>query len=289
VDHIKRRDLLDLLALGAIWGASFLFMRIAVPQFGAVPMAATRVAAGAAFLLPLLLMKGGFLPLAGRLPQLFVLALATQTVPFALFAYASAHLPAGTSAILNATVPLFGALIGAVAFSTALKPRAIAGLICGFCGVVLLILNRGSGPAIAASLYPVLACLAASLCYGFAANFARLHFNRIDPIATTTGSQLISIGLLAPFALANLPAANPNLLAWGCVMVLGILCTAIAYLIYYRLIHNAGPTFTMSVTYLVPMFGVIWSALLLHEAITPVMLLSGGIILAGVALTIQPS
>jgi drug/metabolite transporter (DMT)-like permease len=278
---------LALLALGAIWGASFLFMRIAVPEFGALPMAAVRVSVGALFLLPILLSKGGFAPLSGRFVHLAILSLMTQSIPFGLFSYAAAHQPAGTSAILNATVPFFGALIGALGFGTVLKPRAIVGIICGFCGVVLLILNRGNGQQVSASILPVLACLVASCCYGFAANFARRHFTGVDPLAITTGSQLISICLLAPFALATAPEANPSLLAWMCVVTLGVLCTAIAYLIYYRLIRNAGPTFTMSVTYLVPMFGVVWSAMFLHEPITLVMLLAGGVILLGVALTVR--
>ena len=286
MDHVKRRDLWGLLALGAIWGASFLFMRIAVPQFGALPMAAVRVGVGALFLLPILLTRGGFSPLNGRLGHLVILSLVTQSVPFGLFSYAAAHLPAGTSAILNATVPLFGALIGALAFGTVLRPRAMAGILCGFCGVVLLIVTRGSGQSISASLYPVLACLLASLCYGFAANFARRHFAGVDPLAITTGSQLISLCFLTPFALVTAPDANPDPLAWVCVVTLGILCTAIAYLIYYRLIRNAGPTFTMSVTYLVPMFGVLWSALFLHEPVTAAMVLAAAVILSGVALTV---
>ena len=288
MDSFKRRDLVELIALGAIWGASFLFMRVAVPEFGALPLVAVRVTAGALALLPLLLLRGGFAPLRGRWGRLAILSLATQTAPFVLFTYAAAHQPAGLSAILNATVPFFGALIGALAFGTRLQPRALAGVACGFGGVVLLILTRGNTAAgFQASFYPVLACLLASSCYGFAAHFARRNFAGVDPLATTTGSQLLAIGFMAPAALAFAPAANPSALAWACVVALGVLGTALAYVIYYRLIRNAGPSFAMSVTYLVPMFGVLWSAIFLHEPVTAGMLLAGAVILAGVALTVR--
>lgn len=282
---MKPRDLADLTILGSIWGASFLFMRIAAPEFGPFLMVAMRVLSAGLFLTPILLHRGTFTELSSRKSELVILGIFNQAIPFTLFAYVALHMEAGITAILNATVPLWGAMIGAIWFQTKLRAMTIGGMLLGFSGVVMLVVQRSGLSSNDSAGLALAACLLATLCYGFGANYARRHFVGVDPIATTAGCQLIASLVVCPVALAYLPEQMPSLLACLSVTCLGVLCTAIAYLLFYRLIRNAGPTNTMSVTYLVPIFGVLWSALFLQERVTVPMLTAGAVILVGVAIT----
>mgnify|MGYP002777973834 CR=1 FL=1 len=277
------RDLALLLVLAALWGSSFLFMRIAGPELGAGPLAWLRVSVAAVFLGGLLAWRRERPPLAGRWRAMTLMAFTNTAAPFLLLTWATIHLSAGYGALLNATTPLWGAVIGALFFGLVASRPLWMGLAMGFAGVLVLVLGKmqAMGPA---SLLPILAGLAATACYGHAAHFARSGFDGVTPLGLAFGSQLLSGAWLLGPALAQWPEATPSPTAIACVVVLGVACTGIAYLIYFGLIQRIGATRATMVTYLAPVFGVAWGALLLDEQITPSMLAGGAVILLGVAI-----
>jgi drug/metabolite transporter (DMT)-like permease len=281
---MRPRDTAELTILAAIWGASFLLMRVAVPEFGPGPLIAVRVAVAAAVLVPLWLLQGGLGALWAHKGRLLLLGALMSALPFVLYAFAATRLPAGYASILSASTPLWGALVAATWLKERLPAASLAGLGLGFAGVVLLVAGRASftlGGAAAA----IAACLLASLSYGISANFTKRYGAGIHPLGLATGSQLGATVTLAPVALATWPAATPSLQSWAAVLLLGVLCTGVAYILYFRLIRNAGPARAMSVTYVVPVFGMLWGWLFLGEQVTVPMILGTVVILAGVGLT----
>ncbi len=277
------RDTFLLVLLAAIWGSSFLFMRIAGPELGAAPLAWLRVTIAMVFLGALLAWRREPPPLAGRGRALTLMGFTNTAAPFLLLTWATIHLSAGYGALLNATTPLWGAVIGTLAFGLVASRQLWAGLAVGFAGVAVLVAGKlhdlGSG-----ALAPILAGLAATACYGHAAHYARTGFAGVSPLGLAFGSQLAaSLWLLGP-ALAGWNGETPSPVAWACVALLGVVCTGIAYLIYFGLIERVGSTKATMVTYLAPVFGVGWGVLLLDEALTPAMVAGGAIVLGGVAL-----
>lgn len=280
---MTRRDLTDLLLLAALWGASFLFSRIAAPAFGAFALAEVRVAIAALMLLPLAALRGGLAEL-GEKPVAFLLLGAFNTaIPFALFAWAILSMTAALAAILNATAPLFAALVAWVWLRERLGPRQWAGLALGFAGVLWLSAHR-AGVDLDASRWAVLAALGATLSYGISGSMARRWFTGVRPLAVAAGSQAAAALLLLPFAAAAWPANAPAARDWGAALALGVLCTGAAYILYFRLVARVGPARAMTVTYLIPAFAMLWGALLLAETVTAPMLAGCAVILAGTAL-----
>jgi len=279
---LKPKDLLDLVMLGAVWGASFLFMRIAAPQVGPIGITMMRVGIAAVFLVPLLALRQGI-----RIPQyparLLVLGVFNTALPFTLFAVSSLYVPAGYSAILNATAPLWGTLVAWVWFDEGITVQRTIGLVLGFAGVLVLVLGKGSIPI--AAVWPALvACALATLCYGIFSNYAKRYVSHVDTLTAAAGSQLCAAVALAPVAAFTWRGGWPSMQVWSVALALGVLCTAFAYILYFRLIRNVGAARTMFVTYLIPVFGMIWGAIFLHERITPAMLLGAAVILFGVGL-----
>ena len=278
----------DFVLLASIWGASFLFMRIATVEFGAVPTAAVRVAIAAAFLWPLLLLRGLGPQLRRHWKPVFTVGLLNSGIPFALFSFALLSISTGLSAVLNATVPLFGAL---VAWGW-LKDRPTAsrslGLAIGFLGVAMLAWDKASFRPDASGHAPgwaVLACLLACVCYAIAASATRRYLTGLPALVTATGSQLgASLGLALP-ALWFWPARMPGIHAWLAALALGVVCTGIAYILYFRLIEQAGPPRALAVTFLVPVFAVLYGVLFLGETVTGWMLLCAGVIVCGTSLS----
>lgn len=276
------RDLALLVFLAGLWGSSFLFMRIAGPELGAAPLAWLRVTVAAVFLGALLGWRRERPPLAGRWGALTLMAFTNTAAPFLLLTWATIHLSAGYGALLNATTPLWGAVIGTLFFGLAAGRQLWAGLALGFIGVGVLVAGKLNDIG-SAALLPILAGLAATACYGHAAHYARTGFAGVTPLGLAFGSQVLaSLWLLGP-ALAAWPPVAPSWTAWACVLFLGVACTGIAYLIYFGLIARIGSTKATMVTYIAPVFGVAWGALLLRETITPAMVAGGAVILAGVA------
>lgn len=278
----------DFLLLAAIWGSSFLFMRMGALEFGALPTAAVRVAIASAFLWPLLHWRGQSPALKRHWRPIFAVGLLNSGIPFACYSYALLHISTGLSSILNATVPLFGALVAWIWLKDRPNALRITGLAIGFAGVAMLASGKASFKPDAsgmASGWAVVACLVATLCYGIAASFTRKYLSGISPLVTATGSQMgATLGLAVP-AVWLWPQSTPGLQSWLALAVLGVLCTGVAYILYFRLIENAGPAKALSVTFLVPAFAIVYGAILLGEAVTPWMLVCGGVIFIGTALS----
>ena len=261
-------------------------MRITAPAFGPLAMAALRVAGAALLLLlPLLRWRGEWPALKAHWPALLVVGVSNSALPFALFGYAALHLTGGLAAVFNAATPLFGALIAWAWLRESLSGWRIAGLIIGFVGVAGLAWVKAGDVSAGSSVLAVLACLAAPLLYGFSASFTRRRLTGAPPMAIAAGSQLFAALALAVPAALTWPATAPSGSAWLMLAALSILCTALAYVLYFRLIVNAGPANAMTVTYLVPAFAVGWGALFLGETLTWPMLLGCAVILVGTALT----
>lgn len=290
---MKTRDLSDLLLLAAIWGGSFLFMRMVVPAFGPVAMAFVRVAGAALLLLPLLLLRGQWPALRQHWRPMVVLGLTNSALPFLLFGYAAYTLPAGLAAIFNAATPLSTALIAWVWLGDPLTRWRSTGLALGFAGVAGLAayksletdslhgLQVDTDTALA-----VAACLAATLMYGQAGSHAKRYLSGVPAMAMAAGTQTFAALALAVPALLSWPAVNPSLRDWALAAALAVLASGVAYMLYFRLITRIGPTGAASVTFLVPVFAALWGALVLGEAVTLPMLIGGAVILAGTALVI---
>jgi len=282
---LKRADAIELTGLAAIWGASFLFMRMGAAEFGPVALAAVRVWGATLFLLPLLALRGQAGALRTHWRPIFVVGITNSALPFLCFSYAALSITAGLSSIFNAATPLFGALIAWAWLRDKLTPARMAGLAIGFLGVLWLAWDKASFKPGASSGWAVLACLAATLLYGFSGSFTKRFLTGVPPLAVATGSQLSSALLLAVPALVWWPAAMPSLTAWSAAALLAVGCTGIAYILFFRLIAHIGPANALSVTFLIPVFAVLWGWLFLHEGLTPQMLLGCAVILLGTSLT----
>lgn len=284
---MRQRDLAELFALAAIWGGSFLFMRIGAPAFGALPLAGLRVIGATLVLLPLLAWRGETAALRTHWKPLLIVGITNSALPFACFAYAALTITAGLGAIFNAAAPLFGAAIAWLWLRDRLTPLRTLGLAIGFLGVFGLAYDRaalkdGADPMRAA--LAVLACIVATLSYGFAVNFTKRCLTGVPTLALATGSQLAAaLALLVP-TLLWWPPEPPGARAWLSVALLALLCTGLAYLLYFRLIAHIGPANAITVTFLVPVFGVAWGVLFLGETLSARILIGCAVILAGTAL-----
>jgi drug/metabolite transporter (DMT)-like permease len=274
--------------LGAIWGASFLFTRLAAAEFGALPTAGIRVTIAALFLMPILIARGHWPALVQHWKKIFVLGMLNSGIPFALYAYALLSITTGLSALINATVPLFGALVAWLWLKDRPHGMKVLGLMIGFVGVAMLAWGKASFKPDASGAvtgWAVLACLGACLCYGISASFTKRYLGGVPSMAIATGSQLgASIGLAVPMVWLW-PAHSPSLTAWAGIAVVGVLCTGVAYVLFFRLIDNVGVTGTLTVTFLIPVFAILYGALFLSESVTAWMLLCGAITLFGTALS----
>ncbi len=278
----------DFVLLAAIWGSSFLFTRVGVVEFGPLPTAFVRVAIASLFLIPLLWLRGLAPQLRRHWKKIFVIGILNSAIPFACFSFALLSITTGLSAILNATVPLFGALVAWFWLKDKPVGSRILGLVVGFAGVAMLAWDKASFKPDASGVAPgwaVLACLLATLCYGFAAIATKRYLSGLPALVTASGSQIgAMLGLALP-ALWFWPATMPGLQAWLSLVVVGVVCTGIAYILYFRLIERAGPARALAVTFVVPVFAVIYGVLFLGEAVTAWMLICGGVIVCGTALS----
>lgn len=285
----KKPWLTEFVLLGAIWGSSFLFMRLGNVEFGALPTAGVRVAIASLFLLPLLLWRGLGPQLVKHWKKTFFIGILNSGIPFACFSFALLSISTGLSSILNATVPLFGAVVAWVWLKDRPQGLRILGLGIGFIGVALLAWDKASFKPDASGVatgWAVLACLLACLCYGISASFAKRHLGGLPALVTATGSQLgATLGLALP-TIWLWPQHTPGATAWLALLAVGVLCTGVAYILYFRLIENVGPARSLTVTFVVPVFAVIYGTLFLSETVSSWMLLCGAIILCGTALSI---
>jgi drug/metabolite transporter (DMT)-like permease len=282
-------DYLRLLALGAIWGGSFVFIRKLSPEFGALPTATGRVLIGGLVLLVYLKLAGIELEFRQYWRSYCVVAALSCAIPFSLFAFAAQHIPAAFSAIFNSSTSLFVAVLAIFWLSEAFTLRKLAGLMLGISGV-FLVAYRGGTDTDTLFYVAVAACLGASLCYALVGIFVRNFLQSAPAPAVASCSQLIAAAVLLPLCLIDQPGQMNGTLALNLVG-LAVLSSAIAYLLYYRLIADVGPTRALTVTFLQPVFAMLWGAIFLGESITAVMLLGCGLVLAGTVLVtnaVQP-
>ncbi|MDR0227220.1 MAG: DMT family transporter [Burkholderiaceae bacterium] len=292
-------SLVRLLLLAALWGGSFVLLRVIVPALGAGPTGFVRVllgAAGLALLLAVLRLRPRF---DGKLGAAMALGVVNSGLPFLMYALAARSLPAGYSAILNATTPLMGVVIGALAFGERVTAARLAGVFVGLAGVAVLA-RTGPMALTAEVALGIAACLVATACYGGAGFLTRRWItdrggldSRILALGSQWGAVLVLLPLLL-WELATAPGAvaawwDAPLEVWSALLALGLLCTALAYVLYFRLIADVGPLKALTVTFLIPLFGVAWGWLLLDEPATAAHAMGGGLIALALWLVLRPA
>jgi drug/metabolite transporter (DMT)-like permease len=287
-------DILRLLSLAAIWGASFLFMRIIAPVIGTIPTAFFRVSIAFVGLLVILTLMRIDWNFRGKLKVVMVLGLINSGIPATFYSLAAQVLPAGYSAIFNATTPLMGVLIGGLFFCEKLTAAKVSGVFLGLLGVGVL---TRAGPVAfdLQLLMGALACLLATTCYGFAGFLTRRwldHQGGLDSRLAALGSMFGATVFLLPLfgysVISQPPASWGGWSVWLSLLGLGLVCTALAYILYFRLLTSIGPVKSMTVTFLIPPFGVLWGALLLDEPLGMAHLYGGVLIAAALWLVLKP-
>lgn len=271
-----------LIALGAAWGSSFLFMKIAVPAMGPAVMMSGRIIIAALALSLFAWFAGKTLPRGAAWKPAAISGVFYTAIPLFLWGYASQTLSASLLSIINATAPLFGAAISLLWLRERLHGRGWAGLALGFAGVAVLVGGENFQGA-AAPLLAVATAFGASLLYGWVANYIQ-RAKPADPYANALGNLWVASLVIAPTMLVMPVRETPGVGAWAAVAALGIACTAIAYVVYFRLIAEIGAARTLTVTYLIPVFGVFWGAVFLGERIGVHHIAGAVMVLAGVAL-----
>lgn len=292
---MKLSDYVRLFLLAAIWGASFLFMRIAAPVLGALPTAFFRVSLGAVGLAVILLVLKTRIDFNGKLKATLILGVINSGIPFLMYSMAALLLPAGYSAIFNATTPLMGVLIGSLFFSESLTVKKAAGVLIGLVGITLL---TTTGPVMLSStvVMGALACLVATTCYG-AAGFLTKRWvadkGGLDAKLVAFGSQIGATLFLTPFfgisATVNPPASWGGSTVWLALAAVGFICTACAYILYFRLVADIGPVRSLTVTFLIPPFGVLWGVMFLGESLSIAHAYGGGLICLAVWFVLSKS
>lgn len=277
------RDLGALFLLGALWGGSFLFIRVGAPALGPALLIELRVGLAAAALVLCAAAVGKLGGFRSRVGKFLVLGGVNAALPFTLIAAAEINLTASLAAILNSTTSLFAAVVAAVWIGESLTARRLAGLAVGVLGVAVVV---GWNPleVTGVVLLSVLASLAAAFFLGLGGVYAKRAFSGVPPLTMAIGQQAAAAAILLPFAAATLPEEGPSAAVAASVLALALLSTALAFLLYFRLIRSVGPTRTLTVTFLVPVFGVLFGVLLLDEPFGVGTLAGMGIVLVGVAL-----
>lgn len=272
-----------LLLLAAIWGGSFLFMRIGAPVFGAGLLAELRVGVAALFLWGVCRWLRRRLHVRAHWRHYLVIGLLNSALPFLMFAYAAQTLSASLLAILNSSSPIFGALVAAAWLRQRVSATAAFGLAVGMAGVATLawdgVVMKGGSAWLALA-----ASLVAALSYSIAGTYAKRAQAALDPTDIAHGSMWAAALAALPFALTLPAPATPTTLDWTAVIALGVICTGFAYLLYFRLIKDVGPMRALSVTFLIPVFGVLWGVIFLDEDVNLKTLLGGALVLLGTAL-----
>ena len=277
---MTRRDVVLLLALSAIWGSSFLFIKLGVEALEPSVVVLGRLVAGVAVLAPLLVGRGGLRPLRGYLVPLVVLGALNNAVPFWLLGFAETRLDSGLTAVIQAAAPIFTVLLAAkIDVTQRVAGPRLAGIGIGFVGVALLVGVQRGGELVAAA-----AVLGVATCYAGSVLYAGRTVRSVPPLQVSIGQLGCAALLMAPLGLAQLPGETPGAKPLLAIAALGVLGSGIAYLLYFALIASAGASRAILVTYLVPAFALAYGALLLDEAVSATALAGLALVLAGTTL-----
>lgn len=274
---------LSMLLLAALWGSSFLFMRIATGEFSPIPLIGLRVSIAAIFLLVVLKLKGSWYPLFQHRYKLTMVGLFGSALPFCLIAYALLSITSGLSSVLNVMTPMFTAVIAFLWLKDGLAPSRWLGITIGTIGIVVLVWDKLSF-AVEDQLLAIGAMTLATLSYGFMGNYTKRYLAGVDSLVIATGSQLYATLCLLPLIIIFWPDQAVSNLAWGSVIALGVACTGIAYMIFFRLLSEVGAVSSAAVTFLVPVFGITWGMIFLGETVSLRMVIGSGVIIVGTML-----
>ena len=280
-------DVVRLVALAVIWSLSFVFIRVVVGPLGPVWTATLRMLVAGVALCAFFALVGYRAEAREHWRAYLIVGLINSAAPFLLFAWAAQTLPASYLVVLNAASPMFSALLGALALGDRLDAVKIAGLVAGAAGVALV---SGAGPIAPspAVVAAVVASLAAALCYAVAGLWLKRRGNELAPRAIAGWSQLYAGVAVLPLALAfPIPGPITTTVAAN-LAALALVCSAVAYLIYFRLIRDIGPTRAMTVTFLMPALGMLWGVVFLGESVTPAMLGGAALVIAGTVAVLRP-
>lgn len=282
---MKIIDIAALFGLAALWGASFLFIRIASPVFGPIFTIQGRVTLAAAALVVFLLISGKSLHVKQKWKQYFMIGALNAAIPFTLIATAALYLPASMSAILNSLTPLFTAFVIWGWMKEKLSLRKWLGTVIGVLGVAILV-GWSTLPFTKEVIIAVILSVLSTISYALAGVYAKKSFAGVPALSLAAGQQLAASILLLPFSFFYFPTSTSGISTVAVLSVVGlaIFCTAIAYLLYFYLINNVGPAKTLSVTFLIPVFGMMWGSFFLQEAMTFGMIVGLFVILGSVFL-----
>lgn len=287
------KQLFLLVLLAALWGASFLFMRIAVPEFGPFALIAVRVGIASLVLLPIWWIAE---PLSQRqlilkaVPQMVTLGVLNSAIPFVLFAYSTLHITGGLASIMNSTATIWTAIVAWLWLGRKPSLQVSIGLGLGLLGVVLLVSDAMMGGVWETNMqrgYGAMAAALAAILYGVAANYAAERIKGLSTLTIATFSLVTATVALIPIALIYVPIETISTKAWLAVIMMAVFCTAAANIIYFYLLKNVGPTRAVSVTFLIPVFGTLWGVLFINEPVSFGMLFGGVVILLGIAMVTQ--
>jgi drug/metabolite transporter (DMT)-like permease len=276
-------DLLTLLLLSALWGGSFLFMRIASPVLGPIWLSEIRVLIGGLVLLLLLARWGLVAEIRQKAIPLLIIGCINSAIPFSLLSFSSLSLPAGYNSILNATAPLFGTVVAFVWLKEKLTVARAIGFALGFSGVVVLV-GWKTVSTTQSFILAIIAGLTAGLMYAVGGIYTKQKLSGVPPLVIATGSQLGAAICLLPALPFTLPVTMPTKTVILVVLMLALFSTALAYILYFRLIENVGATKALTVAYLIPLFAMMWGAIALQEPITESMIVGCSLILLGTAI-----
>ena len=286
--RVSLRDISELVALSAIWGSSFLFLRLTSPVFGPIFLIEMRVLSGLAVLLPLVLFLGKLAEFQKHWKIIATVSLMNMAIPFCFFAFSAVYIGAGLLSIINATVPIFSACVAYVVYKERLSRGSLLGLLIGFLGVVVLMFNPGESFGSSGWL-AILSALLASLLYGTAINLTVNNLQGVSGLTITAGGLFVSSLVLLPFALWARPEVLPVGNIWWSVFALGIVCTGFGFVMFYRLIDRIGAGRAIMTTYLIPVFSILWGNIFLGESVTLIMVVGCILVLLGVGLTTKKS
>lgn len=281
---MRPHSIVELLLLSFFWGSSFLLIQIGVADFGPAPLIFLRTMLAGLVLLIVLAFRRQISTLFNHWKSFIPLGLLDSSLPYMLSAYAALHIPSGTISVINAVTPLWGALVAWLWLGIRLTLTSAIGLFIGLLGIVFLVWDRFE-LALSDSTLALVAAVCGPICYALSACYAKKYLSSFNPFVNATGSSLTSGVLLLPLAWYWWPDTEISATAWYAALILAVVCSAIAYVLYYRLIQHIGPARAMTVSYLVPVVGLFWGWALMDEhltarTITGVMLIFSGLALA---------